>query len=271
MRKTPQEGLKEWETAERYARTTSERYPRNMWAGWFMFCERTGHGDLAAARAWTKEVSAAMLENPKLSEDDLLLCVYVQLLCGDKASTAGALRRFPKDVSKQVNVLSLAATSELAGATDMRDFALERFCTLFKKTAPKRARILQMIRDQIAAKKPGELDSKTLDDEFASFPDGGKPGAAFMVAAHLTANGRLDQARRYWLILADSKSQNLRWLVFAKSILRSTIRTSRRVKRRRARRSAPGTLRTISAAPRRSYLYSRLPRPARQPPHGAGS
>ena len=58
------EGLEKWETAERYARASSERYPGSMWAVWFLFCERTGHGDIAAARAWTKEFAAGLLEIP---------------------------------------------------------------------------------------------------------------------------------------------------------------------------------------------------------------
>jgi hypothetical protein len=89
------EGLGKWETAEGYARASSERYPGSMWAVWFLFCERTGHGDLAAARASTKEVSAALLESPDLSTDTLLLISYVQVLCGEKAEAAVALRRVP--------------------------------------------------------------------------------------------------------------------------------------------------------------------------------
>ena len=69
------EGLEKWEAAEAYAHASSERYPRSMWAVWFLFCERTGHGDIAAARAWTKEFAAGLLEDPQLSTDDLLLVV----------------------------------------------------------------------------------------------------------------------------------------------------------------------------------------------------
>ena len=45
------EGLNKWEAAEQYARAWSKRYPGSMWTVWFVFCERTGHGDIAAARA----------------------------------------------------------------------------------------------------------------------------------------------------------------------------------------------------------------------------
>ena len=109
-----------------------------MWAVWFVFCERTGHGDIAAARAWTKEFAAGLLDNPDLSTDDLILVSYVQLLCGDKAKAAVALRRVPKDVSEQIYVTSLAAAADLADAADVRDAALERFCTASKRSHPRR-------------------------------------------------------------------------------------------------------------------------------------
>ena len=83
------EGLENWKAAEGYARASTERYPQSMWAVWFLFCERTGHGDIAAARAWTREFATGLLENPQLSVDNLLLVSYVQLLCGDKEKAAG--------------------------------------------------------------------------------------------------------------------------------------------------------------------------------------
>ena len=44
------EGLKNWEIAERYMRFSAERYPGSMWTVWFVFCERTGHGDASPSK-----------------------------------------------------------------------------------------------------------------------------------------------------------------------------------------------------------------------------
>jgi hypothetical protein len=191
-----------------------------MWAVWFLFCERTGHGDLAAARAFTKEMSSQLLEDPDLSTDSLLLVSYVQLLCGDKAKAAAALRRMPKDTSDQIYVISMAATGDLVGAPEVRDAALERFCTSYKTSAPITTQVFQLIRDAIAAKKPGELDMKAIDGIFEKVPIAGTAGAAFVVAGHLMANGRKDLARRYWQRAADQDNPSLWWRVFALSILR---------------------------------------------------
>jgi tetratricopeptide (TPR) repeat protein len=218
-------GLKNWEAAEGYARASSERYPGSMWTVWFVFCERTGHGDIAAARAWTKEISAGFLESPELSTDTLFLISYVQLLCGDKAKAAAALRRVPKDESTQVYVTSLAAAADLAGADEVRDAALERFCTAFKTTSPKSAQIFQLVRDALAGKKTASLDLKAVDDVIESIPRENRGNTAFEVAARLTASGHLDLAKRYWLTVSKARNTNFWWRVIALSILRDRYRS----------------------------------------------
>jgi tetratricopeptide (TPR) repeat protein len=217
------EGLKNWEAAEGYARAVAERYPKSGWNQWLMFCERTGHGDLAAARAWTKEVSAQLLENPQASTDSLFLITYVQLLCGDKAKAAAALRRMPKDDAKdeseQTTVIVVAALADFAGADEVRDAALERFCTSFQKSSPRAAKVLQMIRDAVAAKKPGVLDLKTVDEVVANIPGQFKARTAFAMAAHLMAHGHPAEAKRFWTIAANPNN-NSWWSFLARSVLR---------------------------------------------------
>ena len=40
------EGREDWQEAEGYARGITQRYPEGSWGKWFLFCKRTGHGDL---------------------------------------------------------------------------------------------------------------------------------------------------------------------------------------------------------------------------------
>ena len=214
------EGLKNWQIAEGYARASAERYPGSMWTVWFVFCERTGHGDIAAARAWTKELSAGLLENSELSTDDLILISFVQILCGDKAIAAQALRRIPRDLNNHIHMVSLAAFSDLAADKAVRDAALERFCTSFQKTAPKTAGILQMIRNAIAAQKADSLDLKAIDEILESMPKDSRGNSAFPIAAHLTASGRRDESKRYWLMTSEGDTTNFWWRVIALSTLR---------------------------------------------------
>lgn len=213
------EAQKDWEAAEAYARASSQRYPGSMWTIWFLFCERNGQGDVASARAWTSAVSAGFLQSPGLSADTLLLITYVQLLCGHKDKAGEAIRRIPADLDNPVYVASLAATADLAGLPEVRDAALGRFCKEFGAKAPKSARVLQTIRDAIAAKTPGKLDLPAIDEILDSIPKARKGNTAFSVAAHLTAAGRLDEARRYWAMVADGKQSNYWWQSFAMATL----------------------------------------------------
>jgi tetratricopeptide (TPR) repeat protein len=214
------EGQEDWEAAEGWARASTERYPGTMWAVWFLFCERTGHGDVAAARATTKEFAADLLDNPDLSADDLLLISYVQYLCGDPEKATAALRRISAEQDNPIYVTAMAAVSDLAGETEIRDAALTRFCTALESKAPKSAKILQLIRDAIARKEPGKLDLRAIDGIIESIPADRRGNTAFPVAAHLTANGQLDAARQYWLMVSEGKETNYWWRVFALSTLR---------------------------------------------------
>jgi tetratricopeptide (TPR) repeat protein len=214
------EGLGDWETAERYARACSERYPGSMWSVWFVFCERTGHGDLAGARSWTKDFTASLLGDPDLDIDQLLLSSYVQLLCGDKAKAVEALRRFPTDSNDLVYAASAAAACDLAGMPDRRDAALAHFCAAYATQAPKTTKIFQIIRDGIAAKESGLPNLEAIDAILASIPNPRKGNSAYLVAARLTANGHLAEAKPYWLMTAASGQSNYWWRVIALSILR---------------------------------------------------
>ena len=192
-----------------------------MWAVWFLFCERTGRGDVASARAWTLAMSAGLLQTPGLPVDTLLLVAYVQLLCGDKEKAGEALRRNPAEIDDPVYVASVAATADLAGLSEVRDAAIRRFCAMFQATAPKSTRVLEMIRDAVAAKTPGKLDLAAVDKLLDSIPKPRRGNTSFSVAAHLTAAGHLDEARRYWAMVADGNQSNYWWQTFALSTLRN--------------------------------------------------
>ena len=115
---------------------------------------------------------------------------------------------------------SVAAAADLAGAGDVRDAALEHFCSSFQQSSPRLVRIFQMIRDAIAAQKPGAIDLRTVEEIFDKIPRQHRPRSAFVVAAHLMANARPDEAKKYWLIVADRQNTNAWWRVIALSILR---------------------------------------------------
>ena len=52
------EGRKDWVAAEDYTRQITESNPGGGWAGWYLFCKRTGHGNAEAAGAFADRVLA---------------------------------------------------------------------------------------------------------------------------------------------------------------------------------------------------------------------
>ena len=77
-----------------------------------------------------------------------------------------------------------------------------------------------MIRDAIAARKPKALDLRAVDETLGKVPKAHQARSAFVIAAHLMANGRPDEAKRYWLMVSDRGNTNVWWRIFALSTLR---------------------------------------------------
>lgn len=215
------EGLEDWEAAEGWARASTERYPRTMWAVWFLLCERTGHGDVAAARAHTQAYAKRLVRQPDLPTDSLFLVAYVHLICGDREQAAAALRRIPADLDDPISITGLASASDLAGEVRLRDDALERFCANFANKAPKSTQVLQQIREALSKGPAEKPDMTAIDAILETIPRENRGNTAFPVAARLTALGRADEAAPYWHLSAEAEGTNYWWRVMARSFLRS--------------------------------------------------
>lgn len=115
----------------------------------------------------------------------------------------------------------LAETADLAGLAEVRDGVLRRFCDQFGATAPKTAQVNRMILDANRDGKSRSLDLKAVDEILGGIEEENRGNTAITVAAHLTAAGHPDEARRYWAMVADGGRSNDWWQVFAKSHLRN--------------------------------------------------
>lgn len=214
------EGQKEWEVAEGWARAASERYPETMGATWLSFCERTGKGDIAAARAQARAQAAGLIGKPRASTDSLLHVAFVFVLAGDTKRAAEALERIKPEGDNPLPVVSMFAVAEMVHDSKTRDAAVERFCSSFAKTAPEATRIFELIRDDLKGGKPGSLDLKAVDDVLKRISEGNRGNAAFPVAVYLTASGRRDEVRRYWTTTVQAANTSPWWQVIALTRLR---------------------------------------------------
>ena len=70
------EGLENWEQAELWTQRQTERYASASWANWYLFCKRTGHGNLKAAQTWTEDYLAASELCPDLANPEMAAYFY---------------------------------------------------------------------------------------------------------------------------------------------------------------------------------------------------
>lgn len=77
------EGLQNWEKSETYHRANSKRYKRQQ-PGWYFWCERTGHGDLAAAKLLARQYWVSL--TPPFSNDQCWSKAVGEILDGNSAA-----------------------------------------------------------------------------------------------------------------------------------------------------------------------------------------
>ncbi len=142
------EGLKDWERAELWLQRTSERYPNTSWPDWYLFCKRTGHGDVAAARAFVEEYVASVEGRPDLANPEVVAYFYWSAGLQQKAIDIMD-KVYAADPSPLYGTNRMLLADEL-GDKARRDQGLEELCTKLKDKVPKTISICQMIRDSLA-------------------------------------------------------------------------------------------------------------------------
>jgi tetratricopeptide (TPR) repeat protein len=189
------EGRNDWETAEQYVQRVSARYDNSLYT-WFMWCKRTGHGDVQAARRFTEEAIRARQESigSRFHEELGLLA----MAAGD---LRGALKEFRESVAQTnspTSVLYVAMLADVLGDAPLRDRHLEIFCTDARSKTLKTARICQLFRDTLAQGDTGKLDLNAVDAVIRDTPEAGRGSMEFIVGRFLETRGRHDEARRYF-------------------------------------------------------------------------
>ncbi|WP_373652852.1 tetratricopeptide repeat protein [Schlesneria sp. DSM 10557] len=120
------EGLKDWPRAEAYTRAASERY-RGSEADWYIWCVRTGHGDVRAARALADQYWQSFVPPLSQAQSDSLLDRY--LMDGKLTQALEIVRQFEiEPISRMDTVdLNLDPRKVLHGALiadELNEFAL---------------------------------------------------------------------------------------------------------------------------------------------------
>jgi tetratricopeptide (TPR) repeat protein len=213
------EAAGDWDRAELWTRRTSERYPNPSWPGWYLFCKRTGHGDLEAARDWTERYVASVEGRPDLVNPEI--AAYFSWSSGSPKIARDYLGKLYAVTPTALLGLQLATVCDELGDNKKRDAVLEEVCNELKGQAPKTFEICGMIRDSLSnpGKKP--LDVEAVDKIILSIPAGNRWPTEFFVGKYLMNHGKAEAGRKYLKQCADFPG-TLAWIrVIAADALKS--------------------------------------------------
>jgi tetratricopeptide (TPR) repeat protein len=117
------DGLGEWALAEGMVRGASERYS-DGWFNWYLWCRRTGHGDVRAAEKFTTEWLAQ--SGDRLGPVDRTYAAVVYLLSDQKEKALAAADRAATDRPVTGALFTLASVQNALGKAADRDRTLRR-------------------------------------------------------------------------------------------------------------------------------------------------
>lgn len=184
------ERLGELDEAAEWRRRNALRYP-SEWQNWYLFCHRTGRGDLDAAGSLARAVIRGTdpASQPMVAE-------YVAWLEGDLDQ---AIRLLESAIEAQPNgaiAVPLLLCYDQAGADAKRDALLDKMLNGMENVGPKTQAVCNLLRDALAAPDKG-LDLKAADAVIDSLLPISPAYQRLMVGRFLLDHGKPQEAKKY--------------------------------------------------------------------------
>ncbi len=213
------EGLEDWERAELWIRRTAERYPTSNWAAWYLFCKRTGHGDVEAARAMAEEYLTAVEGRPDLAGPHQL--GFFQWATGAPKKALENLEKAEAAKPSPLHAFSAMLLADELGDKVRRDRMLNELCAKFQDRVPRMVALAGMIREAHTDGGEHPLDLAAVDKVLERMPANMRGNAEFLIGRYQLNRGQPESARKY-LQYASSAPETQAWLkVIAVDSLRS--------------------------------------------------
>lgn len=184
------EQLKDWERAELWFQRLSERYPRTSWDEWHMFCQRTGRGDGANARALAAAVVSQAAASPELIG-------YFHWLDGDASRAVGPLASSYKAEPSPLKGLGLMIVFDKAGEAQRRDDLLAALIEELSEYAPNTTALCVLLRDSLAKDGEEPPDPAAIEEILNLMPPDSRGNPAFIAGEFLLNRGRPQEARAF--------------------------------------------------------------------------
>jgi len=193
--------LKDWKAANTYASAEAHRYPSTAFE-WFLWCHRTGHGDVAAAQ----ELSRKYFESLGTSATPAALQhIGTYYLLTDEPAKAFEVFKTIDTKSRDPYFSMFAAIlADEIHKTKDRDRLLKKF---LRKGAPHGKAVVgiaKLIQQDIARGGHGNLDLQTVDKLIQSCRPGQPTLFDYFVGRYLLNHGKKKEAAKYLKRAAES-------------------------------------------------------------------
>lgn len=215
------EGMEDWKKSEALCGYLLERYPEHNWGEMFLYCKRTGRGDLAAARKHVEDY----LGKHKVHENSsfLLESGFFYWMTGDLKHAVERLSKEYEWTKDEMTNLHVAMVADEMHDYARRDAILSGFCERFKAKGDPWVSICERMKSDLSSNKvdPYE-DVAAFDQLLGAIPANWRPTAYYFVGRYFLNRGRIEVAQAYLGRCADSPMVN-RWIrAIASEIIRSS-------------------------------------------------
>jgi tetratricopeptide (TPR) repeat protein len=191
------EGMKDWPRAEQWAQRQTERYPEQADSlfRWYLFCMKTGRGNLKAARQYTQQLLQERGGLESLHPDFQANYAWLN---GD---LKGAFELFRESYRLSPNFgscLSVMATADRLGDRATVEEYRKLLDTKHRKEAPEIVRIVGLLLDALGTGKPGPTDLKAVNQVLETMAPLARPAAEIWIGLFLKGRGQAAAARPFF-------------------------------------------------------------------------
>jgi tetratricopeptide (TPR) repeat protein len=187
------EGMKDWKRADLWVQRLSERYPDQRLFQWYFFCERTGHGDVQAARRFTDLYLQAHGGLDPVAPDVRGIYQWVR---GDLKGAVKSLRQAYKEAPSAGTCVGLIQVADLLGdSATVSEF--RKNLSRHSAEAPKTIQVVELLPDSVKGGESRPPDLKAVEAVLRTMPVERRPNLGLEIGLFLKAHGHPTEARPY--------------------------------------------------------------------------
>ena len=216
------EGAGDFEEAEKWVQRNAERYDNDA-GEWLLWCVRTGHGNVKAARGLAGQRLERISRSQNWEQREEAGVLYLLMDQKDKA-----LEQFKTSYEKS-GFYQRSGLRAVLVANEKHDNATrdQLLATIIEKNVLKQdnknweAPMLELARimQKTVKEKKGSLDSATVDQWYRSLPENDRTNLAYLVGQFALQQGDEKLGRRY--LLKSANGEKSQWSsIMARDTLR---------------------------------------------------